>query len=111
MNEHRKPHSDFSTQLRLLRKQKNISQEKLSEIMGYYPKFISKLETEALSPSLDVLIDLSQYFNVSLDYLVFGEGNKEPTLQSTITQLSSNEIKAVTSFAQFLTNNHFFDDT
>jgi len=53
-----------------LRKQANLSQENLSELLGVSRQTISKWETGETSPDLKQAASLSKIFNVSLDELV-----------------------------------------
>jgi len=60
----------FAERLRLLRKQKNISQEKLAAEIGVERSSIGKYEgNQNITPSDDVKCRIADYFNVSLDYL------------------------------------------
>lgn len=53
-----------------LRKQKNISQEELAEILGTSRQAISKWENGLGYPEIDKLIELGKFYNVSIDYLL-----------------------------------------
>lgn len=63
----------FAENLRLIRKEKNISQEELAEIIGVSRQAISKWEQGSAYPEMEKLLLLTKYFNVSLDYLMLGE--------------------------------------
>ena len=67
----------FCNRLLQLRKQKNISQTKLAEIIGISYHTISKIENKQRAASIEVLCALADYFNVSLDYLVGRSDNPE----------------------------------
>lgn len=56
--------------LQELRKGKGISQEGFAEIMGVSRQAISKWELNQSYPEMEKLIEVSDYFQVSLDYLV-----------------------------------------
>ena len=53
-----------------LRNKEGLSQAKLSEIVGLHVKTISKAERGVNGLSVDNLLVLSEYFKVSLEYLV-----------------------------------------
>ena len=59
-----------------LRKEKGLSQNALAETLGINVKTVSKAERGIIGLSVDNLIQISSYFNVSLDYLILGQ-NKE----------------------------------
>lgn len=61
--------SNFSDMLRFLRKQRNITQDKLAEDLGLSKSAISMYETEKRLPSFEVLEAFADYFNVSLSVL------------------------------------------
>lgn len=52
-----------------LRKSMRISQEKFSEVLGVTPGAVCKWETGLTNPDIDLLVDIAEFFNVSLDYL------------------------------------------
>lgn len=53
-----------------LRSKAEISQAKLSELIGLHVKTISKAERGVNGLSVDNLLALAEYFNVSLEFLV-----------------------------------------
>ena len=54
-------------QLRRLRTERHLTQEKLAEILHVGHQTISKWETGQLIPDVAMLISLSTFFGVSLD--------------------------------------------
>lgn len=56
--------------IRELRRQKNLRQEQLAEAMGVSTASISKWETGQCAPELTALLELADFFEVSLDALV-----------------------------------------
>lgn len=61
-----------------LRKQKGMTQDELAEKMGVSAQAVSKWEKDLSIPDMMVLIDLSEFFHVSLDELL---KEKEETVQ------------------------------
>ncbi|MBC8570691.1 helix-turn-helix domain-containing protein [Zongyangia hominis] len=53
-----------------LRKQKNMTQDELAEKMGVSSQAVSKWEKDLSIPDLPVLIELADFFHISLDDLV-----------------------------------------
>lgn len=53
-----------------------LTQEKLAELVGVSPEYISKIETGKSKVSLSILIKIANVLNVSLDDLVAGSLNK-----------------------------------
>lgn len=63
---------NVSDRIRELRKIKGISQDELAEKLGVSRQAISKWENEQSIPDIDKIIMLSDYFEVSTDYLLKG---------------------------------------
>lgn len=82
--------SDFGERLKRLRKGKDITQGQLAEVIGVVPSAIGKYERlETSYPSIDALIKLADYFNVSIDYLLRGV-NTVPAVENNISGQLSN---------------------
>jgi transcriptional regulator with XRE-family HTH domain len=61
---------NFAERLRLLRKERNYTQEQLAEIIGKSTEHISFLERGERAPSFEVVVDIAQALNVSIGYLM-----------------------------------------
>lgn len=62
----------FGERLFELRKTKNISQEELAELLDVSRQSISKWENDKAYPEMTRLLFMSEYFDVTLDYLMRG---------------------------------------
>lgn len=62
----------ISTQIFWLRTQNNMSQAQLAKELHISPSTLGMYEQGRRVPSLDILLQLSNYFHVSLDFLVTG---------------------------------------
>ncbi len=60
----------FGEKLKLLRFEKGLTQDDLGYILGVTKSCISCYESGTRQPSVEMLISLSVYFKVSIDYLV-----------------------------------------
>lgn len=60
----------LSEKLYELRKKDGLSQEQLAERLGVSRQAVSKWESGKAVPESDTLISISEYFNVTLDYLM-----------------------------------------
>lgn len=60
----------FSSRLKFLRTENNITQNKLANILGYSRSTIAKYESGKMIPSGNFLIEMADYFRVSTDYLL-----------------------------------------
>ncbi len=59
----------FSERLKYLRKKHNLKQSDLSETLKINNRIYQYYEDNEKQPTLDILINIADYFNVSLDYL------------------------------------------
>ena len=60
----------FAKRLRELRKQRGLTQRAVAEHLGIKEQSYQINEYEQSNPRLDRLIELADFFDVSLDYLV-----------------------------------------
>ena len=63
--------------LRSLRESRGLSQEKLAELTGISKARIYTYETKTREPDIEGLIVLSDFFDVTIDYLVGRTDNKK----------------------------------
>ena len=59
--------------LREIRKKKHYSQLKVAMDLNISREALSYYENGKREPSLEMLIKMSEYFNVSIDYLITGK--------------------------------------
>lgn len=77
--------------LKALRKQKGLTQEQLAEIMYVSNRTVSRWENGHNMPDIDILIQLSDYFEIDLRELLDGERKSE----NTDNNLKETVLKAV----------------
>lgn len=82
----------LSEKLYTLRKKSGLSQEQLAEQLGVSRQAISKWESGQSIPESDKLVVISNYFKVSLDYLL-----KEDDEQQVISEVSQSDNSLQTS--------------
>lgn len=56
-----------------LRKEKNLKQEDLAQMLNISPQAISKWENDLTCPDISILPELSKILNVSIDELLIGK--------------------------------------
>lgn len=59
--------------LREIRKQRNLNQQKVAIDLNITREALSHYENGRREPSLAMLLRMSEYFNVSIDYLITGK--------------------------------------
>lgn len=63
--------------LKLIRKQKKYSQLKVAMDLSISREALSHYENGKRSPDISMLVTFSDYFNVSIDYLITGKEFKK----------------------------------
>ena len=81
MDNHYTPKSDYKKdmgkRLRIYREQAKLTQEKMANILNVSIKHYSEVERGLIGLSVEKLIFLSNFFGISLDYLLKGKDNQE----------------------------------
>ena len=67
----------FRQRLQFLREKKRISRNVLSELCGLHPDAVRRYERGECEPNLESLIAISDFFEVSIDYLVGKEKSEK----------------------------------
>ena len=80
-----------------LRKERDMTQEELGELLGVKRATVSKYENDQMAPSIDVLKKLSEIFSVSINYILgyklYSDSTSEKFNKSLI--LTDKEAKVV----------------
>ena len=63
--------------LKKIRKQRNLNQQKVAMDLNISREALSYYENGKREPSLYLLLQMSEYFNVSINYLITGEEFKK----------------------------------
>lgn len=85
--------------LKKLRKEKNITQEELAEKLNVSNRTVSRWETGNNMPDISLLVELSEFYHVSIPEIVDGERKSEKMNQETrdtalkMAEYSKNEVK------------------
>ena len=86
----------FGDRLYELRNKNNLSQEELAEVLDVSRHSISKWENDKGYPEMTRLLFMSDYFDVSLDYLMRGikkENNEEKVTADDADKISNDKYK------------------
>ncbi len=63
---------NVADRIQSLRKSKGISQEQLADDLGVSRQAVSKWESEQSTPDMDKIVLMSDYFEVTTDYILKG---------------------------------------
>lgn len=81
--------------LKRLRIEKNLSQQKLAELLHVSQQSIHKYENNLASPDLETLKRMANFFNTSVDYLVGQTDVNHRIEQLTDTMLNDDELHLI----------------
>jgi transcriptional regulator with XRE-family HTH domain len=96
----------FVNRIKELRAAKNLTQEKLGEILNVQKAAISKYENGRADPSVDILKRMARYFNVSSDYLLeLSDTARPPIAPPSAPALSAHEQDLLRKY-RTLTTDH-----
>ena len=59
--------------LKNIRKKRNLNQQKVAMDLNISREALSHYENGKREPSIDMLVKMSEYFNVSIDFLIKGD--------------------------------------
>lgn len=68
----------FAARLKRMRERRGISRRVLSELCGFSSDMISRLERGVQPPTLSVVKEIADYFDVSVEYMLYGEDQQWP---------------------------------
>ena len=77
--------------LKALREERQLSQQKLGEQIGVTQQAIYKYENDLAEPDIRTLILLSRFFETSVDYLIGNADNPRKYEQLNFCELNSSE--------------------
>lgn len=83
-----------------LRKEKHLNQSGLALKLNITQYMISAYESGRNQPSIDLLIQMASFFNVSVDYLI----GKSDVRHGNIEILDENEVKCLNYFNRLNSN-------
>lgn len=88
----------FGERLKRLRKERDVTQSQLAEVIGVVPSAIGKYERMPQAfPSVEALVKIADYFEVSIDYLLRG---------IEVGPSVANNISGTLSNSPFIQANH-----
>ena len=101
--------AQFDKILKLLRSEKNMSQQELADALGISKSSINMYERGERQPNFEVLETIADFFNVDIDYLL-GRTNKTTKIINPNTiaahfdgdEYTPEELDEIKAFAEFV---------
>lgn len=100
-----------------LRKAENLSLRAVADIVGLTPQAIRHYELGDREPTIATLKKLSEYFNVSIDYLVGNEisgkiifNEKQKQIINTVIELNDKNLDIASAYIKALIDTQKYDE-
>ena len=101
--------AQFDKILKLLRTEKNMSQQELADALGISKSAVNMYERGERQPNFEILESIADYFNVDIDYLL-GRTNKTTKIINPNTmaahfdgdEYTEEELNKIKEFAAFV---------
>ncbi len=92
--------------IKIKRKELNLTQEKLSEIIDVSPSYISEIERGSSICSLATITNIALTLNTSLDYLVLGitANNADETFKEILQSIPTKNQKLYINLCENIAN-------
>ena len=84
--------------LKLLRQEYGISQQRLAEAIGVSQPSINKYENHNIEPEIEVLKRMADYFNTSIDFIVGHTDIRRKIEHTEVFHLNQFETEVITRF-------------
>lgn len=95
--------------IRSARIKKNLSQETLAELVGITPTHLKHIESEHRKPSIEVLIELAQILQMSVDNIIFPQKSEIELrineIENKLTNCTLNELHIILDLMSSLKEN------
>ena len=84
--------------LKLLRNEREISQQALADAIGVSQQSVNKYENHAVEPDIKTLMAMARFFGVSTDYLIGATQVREPAQKITAGELTPAEQTLILNY-------------
>lgn len=97
---------EIGKRIKIKRKELNLTQEKLSEIIDVSPSYISEIERGSSICSLATITNIALTLNTSLDYLVLGitTNNADETFKEILKNIPAQNQKLYINLCENIAN-------
>ena len=99
-------YKEIGKRIKIKRKEANLTQEKLSEIIDVSPSYISEIERGSSICSLATITNIADTINASLDYLVLGitENNADTVFTNILKSIPEKNQNLYVNLCENIAN-------
>lgn len=91
---------DVLPNLKALRKETGISQQRLAETLGISQQSVNQYENHNIEPDIDTLSRLADYFHTTVDYIIGRTNNRWPVDSARDARLNPDETEIIRLYRQ-----------
>ena len=84
--------------LKVLRQEYGISQQRLADVIGVSQPSINKYENHNIEPEIEILKRMADYFNTSIDYIVGYTDVRRKIEYTEEHHLNTTEVQVISQF-------------
>lgn len=84
--------------LKLLRREKGISQQTLADVLGISQQSINNYENKTVEPDIDMLKKMADYFNTTIDYITGYANTRYPVDNTSAYHLNAEEGNIISQY-------------
>lgn len=77
----------FGFRVKMLRTERNLTQEQFAECIHSSVSHLGKLEIGNHAPSIELVLTIAFYFDVSTDYLLYGRNTSPAVLKTKLKRM------------------------
>lgn len=92
----------FGDRLKNLRKDNNLTQSDIAEMLNVTDATVSAWEVGKAQPNHTMLVELAKHFNVTTDYLIGNDYDKVERLQIALKEAGINDLKKAMQILEIL---------
>lgn len=90
------PDHQLGYRLKAAREERNLTQERLAEIIGITPGYLSEIENKKTIPSFTILSSLCRTLNLSLDDIIYHtESDSARNISRLVSQCNEKQQKVI----------------
>lgn len=79
--------SDIGGKIKYLRESNSYTQETFAEQFNISRRYLSKIESGERCPSIELLVDFSECFQITLDYLILGKNGSNAHIKNKLQKI------------------------
>ena len=84
--------------LKVLRREKGISQQTLADFLGISQQSINNYENKTIEPDIDMLKRMADYFGTTIDYITGYSNTRYPVENTSAYHLNADEGDVITKY-------------